>query len=272
MLTPADHRRLPLDDVASDEINVFCATVDAQKRKVIDMKKILARQIRRHNEAYERCRRLIDEGHEMLVDVLPSGKEQVLLKLEEVHRLMKARLEKFGEKMLLLAGDVTHIINVMERQLQFGLNGEVLALKKPAESKLGVMNRKIDDHFSAEQAVAQSLLRNGGEIGRELMRGLYRPQVATDSRRTSPVQTSELGALNGFGSSPSGSSPRLQPGAVSGTEPQPRIQLRPRSCSQTVARTAATSASDSRCLQSCLRCSTGTHPANCSHIRRLRSA
>ena len=203
---PADHRRLPLEDIVSDEISLFCATIDAQKRKVIDMKKILARQIRRHNEAYERCRRLVDDGHEVLVDVLPSGKEQVLLKLEEVHRVMKARLEKFGEKMLLLAGDVTHIISMMERQLQFGLNTEVLALKKPAESKLGVMNRKIDDYFSAEQPVAQSLLRNGGEIGRELMRGLYRPQVATESRRASPVQTAELRALSGFGSSPSGSS------------------------------------------------------------------
>ncbi|KAF0303305.1 Brain tumor protein [Amphibalanus amphitrite] len=203
---PADHRRTMLEDIVSDEIGVFCATIDAQKRKVIDMKKILARQIRRHNEAYERCRRLVDEGHEVLVDVLPSGKDQVLLKLDEIHRVMKARLEKFGEKMLLLAGDVTHIISVMERQLQFGLNAEVLALKKPAESKLGVMNRKIDDHFSAEQAVAQSLLRNGGEIGREMMRSLYRPQVATDSRRASPVQTTDLRALNGFGSSPSGSS------------------------------------------------------------------
>jgi len=200
---PADHRRVPLDDVASDEINQFCSSLDGQKRKVIDMKKILARQIRRHTEAYERCRRVVEEGHEVLMDVLPSDKEQVLLKLDERHRLQKTRLEKFGEKVLLLAGDATHITSVMERQLQFGLNGEVLALKKPAESKLGGMNRKIDDHFSADTPMAQALLKSGAEIGREMMRTVYRPHVAGDSRRTSPVQ---LGTLQAFGSSPSGSS------------------------------------------------------------------
>lgn len=240
---PCDHHRLVSlgDQYTADELALFCERVESQMRRVFDMKKTLVRQVRRQCEAHERCARLLDEHHELLVDVLPLEKTQLLHQLDETHRMQKAQLEPFVERALALAADVSHVVTVVERQLHFTTNAEVLALKKPVEARIAALNRKIDEHFSADQPVAQTLMRTGPDMARDMLRVLYRTAQGSARvgcvGRTSPVSTGygvglhhhhhhqqqiqqqqqpvveqlvvgplgghavEMGALNGFGSS-----------------------------------------------------------------------